>query len=209
MDFELNVRYIENSLAVNSAEMKRICAAAASNNIAVSLGFSERDGDSVYIAQALITDTGAIAMKRRKMKPTHMERTVFGDASGSCLADVVNVEGVGKVGALSCWEHIQPLLKYYTFSQGEQIHVAAWPPLDGFVDGSPGFWSMSIEGQSKQSLDWCVDDVCVLTVLHFRLSRYRSGLCGRVAGLRAALHISNLAERYHGNEDRRFTVDGL
>lgn len=128
--------------------MKRICAAAASNSIAVSLGFSERDGDSVYIAQALITDTGVIAMKRRKMKPTHMERTVFGDASGSCLADVVNVDGVGKVGALSCWEHIQPLLKYYTFSQGEQIHVAAWPPLDGFVDGSPGFWSMSVEGES-------------------------------------------------------------
>lgn len=73
-----------------------------------------------------------------------MERTIFGDASGDCLAKVVDLPEVGKVGSLSCWEHIQPLLKYYTLSQGEQIHVAAWPPLDPFIDGSPGFYSMSV-----------------------------------------------------------------
>ena len=78
-----------------------------------------------------------------------MERTIFGDASGTCLAKVIGLEGIGRVGGLSCWEHIQPLLKYYTFSQGEQIHVAAWPPLDGFVEGSPGFYSMSVEGWWK------------------------------------------------------------
>lgn len=127
--------------------MSRICAAAEENQINVSLGFSERDGDSVYIAQALIDEVGKLRMARRKMKPTHMERTIFGDASGECLAKVINLPEVGAVGALSCWEHIQPLLKYYTFSQGEQIHVAAWPPLDGFIQGSPGFYSMSIEGK--------------------------------------------------------------
>lgn len=127
--------------------MTRIRQAAQENQINVSLGFSERDGDSVYIAQALIDETGQIRMARRKMKPTHMERTIFGDASGSCLAKVVNLPEVGNVGGLSCWEHIQPLLKYYTFSQGEQIHVAAWPPLDPFIEGSPGFYSMSIEGE--------------------------------------------------------------
>lgn len=129
--------------------MKRICQAAAAHQINVSLGFSERDGESVYIAQALINDQGNIMMKRRKMKPTHMERTIFGDASGDCLAKVVGLPEVGNVGGLSCWEHIQPLLKYYTFSQHEQIHVAAWPPLDPFVEGSPGFWSMSLEGKCR------------------------------------------------------------
>ena len=149
MDFDLNVKYVENSLRIDSSEMKQICEAAAENQINVSLGFSERDGDSVYIAQALIDDTGKLRMTRRKMKPTHMERTVFGDASGSCLAKIVDVPDVGKVGGLSCWEHIQPLLKYYTFSQGEQIHVAAWPPLDPFIQGSPGFYSMSVEGKER------------------------------------------------------------
>lgn len=128
--------------------MRTICESAAENAINVSLGFSERDGESVYIAQALIDDKGKIQMSRRKLKPTHMERTIFGDASGTCLAKVFDLPDVGTVGALSCWEHINPLLKYYTFSQGEQIHIAAWPPLDPFIDGSPGFYSMSVEGKA-------------------------------------------------------------
>lgn len=148
VDFDLGVKYVENCLAIDSPQMRQIQEAAASNAISVALGFSERDGDSIYIAQALIGSDGEIKMKRRKMKPTHMERTIFGDASGDCLAKVVELPESGvKVGGLSCWEHIQPLLKYYTFAQNEQVHVAAWPPLDHFIEGSPGFWSMSTEGR--------------------------------------------------------------
>lgn len=146
MDFELGVRYVQNSLRIDGPEMKRICDAAGAHKINVSLGFSENDADSVYIAQALIGEDGEIKMRRRKMKPTHMERTIFGDASGECLSEVVNVPGIGKVGSLACWEHIQPLLKYYMLAQKEQIHVSAWPPLDSFVEGSPGLYSMSVEG---------------------------------------------------------------
>lgn len=125
--------------------MDLICAAAAANHIQVLLGFSENDADSVYIAQALIGTDGKIKMRRRKMKPTHMERTIFGDASGECLGNVVD-SPIGRIGSLACWEHIQPLLKYHTLAQKEQIHVAAWPVLDPFIQGSPGFWSMSTEG---------------------------------------------------------------
>ncbi|GIZ46291.1 hypothetical protein CKM354_000942100 [Cercospora kikuchii] len=172
VDFDLGTKYVQNSLKVDSAEMKRICAAAAENQINVSLGFSERDGESVYIAQALIAETGEIKMTRRKMKPTHMERTIFGDATGaqSCLSKVVDIPEVGRVGGLSCWEHIQPLLKFYTLSQSEQIHVGAWPPLDGFIDGSPGFYSMSIEGcrnlsqtYSIESQSFCLHTTTVLS----------------------------------------------
>ncbi|KAK5734023.1 hypothetical protein LTR17_009295 [Elasticomyces elasticus] len=147
VDFELGVKYVENSLKIDSPQMRRIQDTAATYDINVGLGFSERDGDSVYIAQVLIDQKGEVQMKRRKMKPTHMERTIFGDASGSCLASVVQLPENGpRVGSLACWEHIQPLLKYYTLSQNEQIHVAAWPPMDPFVEGSPGFWSMTAEG---------------------------------------------------------------
>ncbi|KAH8809308.1 carbon-nitrogen hydrolase [Xylogone sp. PMI_703] len=156
-DFELGVRYVQNSLRIDSPEMKRICDAAAAHKINISLGFSERDGDSVYISQALIDEHGEIQMKRRKMKPTHMERTVYGDGSGDSLARVVDIPGVGRVGSLSCWEHNQPLLKYYTFSQHEQIHVAGWPPLDPFVEGSSGFWSMSAEGALNQSQTYAIE----------------------------------------------------
>jgi predicted amidohydrolase len=113
---ELNVAYVKNSLRLDSDEMKAIQNAAKAHSIAVSLGFSENDNNSVYIAQVMIGPDGLIKSHRRKMKPTHMVRTIFGDASGECFARVSQLP-FGRVGALSCWEHIQPLLKYHILAK--------------------------------------------------------------------------------------------
>ncbi|KAH7121491.1 carbon-nitrogen hydrolase [Dactylonectria macrodidyma] len=158
VDPALGVRYIQNSLRVDSPEMETIRAAAAEHSINVVLGYSEKDGNSLYISQCTISgEDGTILMKRRKLKPTHMERTVFGDASGDSLLNVVDIPNVGKVGALACWEHIQPLLKYHTYLQKEEIHVSAWPSLDKFIEGSPGLWGMSREGCLGQSQQYAVE----------------------------------------------------
>lgn len=124
--------------------MAKIQASAAANKVIVVLGFTENIHDSLYIAQATINSGGKILMTRKKIKPTHMERTVFGDSAGDCLRSVADTD-VGRVGALSCWEHIQPLLKYHTYAQREQIHVAAWPPLHPYP-GEGALYSMSKEG---------------------------------------------------------------
>lgn len=92
------------------------------------------------------------------MKPTRMERTIFKDASGECLAAVVPLPEVGRVGALSCWEHMHPLLEHYIVSQYEEIHVASWATPDSFMDGSPGFWSMTDEGTLHEPLILASDD---------------------------------------------------
>ncbi|KAF7550244.1 hypothetical protein G7Z17_g5868 [Cylindrodendrum hubeiense] len=144
VDFDLNVKYIKNSMSIDSPEMKKIQACARENNIAVSLGFSENDNNSLFISQGLIGPDGEIKVHRRKMKPTHMERTIFGDASGQCLKSVAQLP-FARVGSLACWEHIQPLLKYNTIAQKEEIHVAAWPSVSPHT-GGPDLWSMSAEG---------------------------------------------------------------
>jgi nitrilase len=143
----LATKYIKSSLSYDSPEMNQICRAAAQAHIAVVLGFSQNDNNSLYIAQCTVSSEGKIVMKRRKLKPTHMERTVFGDASGSSLNNVAELEGVGREGALACWEHLQPLLKYHTISLREQIHVAAWPPLHAFVEAGEGLYGMSADGK--------------------------------------------------------------
>jgi nitrilase len=163
VDFELGTKYIKNSLKVDSPEMQAITACAKENNIVVVLGFSENDNSSLYIAQALISASGEIVMRRRKVKPTHMERTVFGDGSGSSLSNVRAVPGIGNVGALACWEHTQPLLKYHTFLQREDLHVSAWPPLDPHP-GGPALWSMSAEGCAGLSQTYAVESASF--VLH-------------------------------------------
>ncbi|KAF5876116.1 putative cyanide hydratase protein [Botrytis fragariae] len=144
----LSTTYIKNSLVVDSDEMRTIQDCAAKHGIVVSLGFSENDNNSLYIAQAIIDGDGTIVMKRRKLKATHMERTIFGDSSGDSLMNVASTR-VGKVGTLACWEHCQPLLKYHTLHQREQIHCSAWPPIVNHT-GGPELWSMSLEGKEIQ-----------------------------------------------------------
>lgn len=136
---------MKNCIMMGSPEMETIRASARESAIAVSLGFSENDNNSLYIAQVLIGADGEIKMHRRKMKATHMERTVFGDASGHCLRSVAQLP-FARVGALSCWEHVNPLLKYNTIAQKEEIHVAAWPVLELHAGGD-GLWSMSADGK--------------------------------------------------------------
>ncbi|EFQ93215.1 hypothetical protein PTT_09473 [Pyrenophora teres f. teres 0-1] len=156
VDFELSTAYIRNSLQVDSDEMRRICQSAAEHNIAVVLGFSENYKDSLYISQAIINAKGEIAVLRRKLKATHMERTVFGDGYDSSLHTVVELPDIGRVGALACWEHAQPLLKYHTYHQRESIHVAAWPPVYEH-SGGPDLWSMSKQGTRSLSQVYAIE----------------------------------------------------
>ena len=153
VDPAMNTQYQINSLSVESPEMEEIKSAAKRNSIAIVLGFSERNSThSLYISQAIISPQGELALHRRKTKPTHMERTVFGDGSGADLTNVAELDfgsevGKVRVGTLACWEHTQPLLKYHTYTQREEIHISMWPPIDphGGVE-SPGLYSMSAEG---------------------------------------------------------------
>lgn len=118
-------RYFDNSMTAGGPEMEQIQEAARDNQIHVVLGFSERDGGSLYMGQAIIDDEGVRLATRRKLRPTHVERSVFGEGDGSDLK--VHETSIGRLGALNCWEHIQPLTKQAMFSQNEEVHVASWP----------------------------------------------------------------------------------
>jgi nitrilase len=118
-------RYAANAMTRDGEHMQRIAAAAGRHGIHVVLGFAEKAGGSLYMSQAFIDDTGNIISVRRKLKPTHVERTVFGEGDGSDIQ--VHDTAIGRLGGLNCWEHFQPLTKYALYSMGEQIHVASWP----------------------------------------------------------------------------------
>ncbi|WP_437677007.1 carbon-nitrogen hydrolase family protein [Sorangium sp. So ce131] len=118
-------RYVDQSLEVAGRPMARLREAARQHHIHVVMGYSERSGASLYLGQALIGPDGGLVAARRKLKPTHAERTVFGEGDGGDLK--VHATAVGRLGALNCWEHVQPLVKQAMFTQGEQVHVASWP----------------------------------------------------------------------------------
>ncbi|WP_158807835.1 carbon-nitrogen hydrolase family protein [Beijerinckia sp. L45] len=118
-------RYFDNALSYDDANAAKIAAAARDGRICVSLGIAERSGGSLYIGNWIIDAEGRTLVRRRKLKPTHMERTVFGEGDGSDL--VVRDTPLGRIGVLACWEHLQPLTKYAMYAQNEQVHIAAWP----------------------------------------------------------------------------------
>lgn len=142
VDFESVKKCIENCFTIDSPEMRAICACAKKNNIAVMLGLSENARQSLYISQASIGADG-------KIKSTHMKRTIFGDGSGASLLIVVDLSGIAKVRGLCCWEHSQPLLRYHTYTQGEEIHVAVWPPMFLHAQTPNALWSTAAEGNGK------------------------------------------------------------
>lgn len=118
-------RYHQNSLVLDSPEARRISDAAREYGIHVVLGHSERANGSLYIGQWIIDAQGQTVGVRRKLKATHVERTLFGESDGSSLRTFDTA--LGTLGALCCWEHLQPLSKYALYAQNEQIHIGAWP----------------------------------------------------------------------------------
>ena len=56
------------------------------HGIMVVMGHSEKQGGSLYMGQWIIGADGETIAQRRKLKPTHVERTVFGEGDGSDLA---------------------------------------------------------------------------------------------------------------------------
>jgi len=148
-------QYYENSLVKRSPQWKRLQEIARENEIMVVMGYSEREGGSLYMGQAIFGADGAVIASRRKLKPTHVERSVFGEGDGSDLA--VHETPIGRVGALCCWEHLQPLSKYAMYSQNEQIHVAAWPSFNLYRDIA---YALGAEVNNAASRIYAVEGAC-------------------------------------------------
>ena len=70
-------RYFDNSLAYDSPQAEKIRKAVKRAKLTAVIGLSEREGGSLYIAQWSIGPRWRTIAKRRKLRPTHAERTVF------------------------------------------------------------------------------------------------------------------------------------
>lgn len=92
-------QYFDNALSYDSPEADRIREAVAKHKITAVIGLAERKGGTLYIAQWIIGPEGETIAERRKVRPTHQERTVFGEGDGSDLA--VHDTSLGRVGALN------------------------------------------------------------------------------------------------------------
>jgi nitrilase len=120
-----HLRLYEEAVTVPSATTDAVAAAAREHGIVVALGVNERDHGTLYNTQLVFDADGALVLKRRKITPTFHERMIWGQGDASGLK-VVNSQ-IGRIGALACWEHYNPLARYALMAQHEEIHVAQFP----------------------------------------------------------------------------------
>src|ERR1700738_965695 len=120
-----HIRLYDNAVVVPGPVTEAVAAAARRHGMVVVLGVNERDHGSLYNAQLIFDADGRLVLKRRKITPTFHERMIWGQGDGSGLTVVDTA--VGRVGALACWEHYNPLARYALMAQHEEIHVAQFP----------------------------------------------------------------------------------
>jgi len=120
-----HIHLYDNAVVVPGPVTEAVAAAARKHNIVVALGVNERDHGTLYNAQLIFNTDGALLLKRRKLTPTFHERMIWGQGDGAGLKVVDTA--VGRIGALACWEHYNPLARYALMAQHEEIHVAQFP----------------------------------------------------------------------------------
>jgi len=120
-----HIQLYDNAVVVPGPVTDAVAQAARRHGMVVVLGVNERDHGSLYNTQLVFDANGALVLKRRKITPTFHERMIWGQGDGAGLKVVETA--VGRVGALACWEHYNPLARYALMAQHEEIHAAQFP----------------------------------------------------------------------------------
>ncbi len=120
-----HLRLYDEAVVVPGPETAAVSQAARAHGVVVVLGVNERDHGTLYNAQLIFDADGTLVLKRRKITPTYHERMVWGSGDGSGLRVVETA--AGRIGALACWEHYNPLARYALMAQHEQIHCSQFP----------------------------------------------------------------------------------
>ncbi len=117
------------SVRIPSDTTEALGAAARKAGIYAVVGVNERDSHStgtIYNTNILFDPQGRIMGRHRKLMPTYAEKLVW--APGDALGFRVYDTEIGKLGTLICGENANPLSRFYLIAEGEQVHVASYPP---------------------------------------------------------------------------------
>jgi len=118
-------RLYKNSVTIPGPAVTRLSETARKHNIYICVSVTERDRGSLYLTQLWFDKEGNLMGKHRKIRPTGVERTIWGEGDGSTMP-VFETE-IGRLGGLMCWEHMMPTNAVIMDSKNEQIHAASWP----------------------------------------------------------------------------------
>lgn len=136
-------RYWENAIEIPGAECEQMAEIAQRHGVMLVIGVIEREGGTLYCTVVFFSAQGELLGKHRKLMPTGGERLIWGFGDGSTMP--VFDTGIGKVGAVICWENYMPLMRAAHYAKGVEIYCA--PTADGRDTWLPTMQHVAMEGR--------------------------------------------------------------
>ncbi len=136
---------LANGVRLDGPEVKALCKAAKQAKADLVIGINELDPQTrgtLYCTMVTISRDGEVLNRHRKLKPTHHERSIWGDGDAKGLYPVQR--GWGHLSALNCWEHNAVLPGYALMAQGVDVHVAAWPGREPETAPAQPVWARQL-----------------------------------------------------------------
>ena len=142
---KLYAEYYENSLNVQSEDLKRLVDISKKNKTYLVIGVTEKDdiSGSLYCSMLYISPTSGLLGTHRKIKPTGTERIVWAEASGESLTTYQTK--IGRLGGLICWENYMPLARMSMYRKGVEIYIA--PTADAREEWTSTLQHIALEGR--------------------------------------------------------------
>ncbi|MET3793385.1 nitrilase-related carbon-nitrogen hydrolase [Aquamicrobium terrae] len=117
-------RLYENAVQIPGPVPDALSDAARRHRIVLAVGVTERDHGSLYNTQLVFDVDGALILNHRKISPAPHERLIWDEGDGTSIKVVEST--VGRLGALTCWEHYNPLARFSLIAQHEEIHISTY-----------------------------------------------------------------------------------
>lgn len=151
---------LANGITVPGPETDALCRAARRAKSDLVIGVNElepRTKATLYCTLLFISRDGEILGRHRKIKPTHHERSVWGDGDVKGLKP--HPRPYGHLTGLNCWEHNAVLPGFALMAQGSDVHVAAWPGREPETAPSEPVWARQLllsRAFASQSGAWVI-----------------------------------------------------
>ena len=122
-------RLFDNAVLVPSPQTRKLAEIARVNEVFLSVGCTEKSDYSMgamWCTQLLFDRHGKLINRHRKLMPTWAEMLAWTPGDAADLRPVRTE--IGKIGTLICGENTNTLARFALLAQGEQVHIATYPP---------------------------------------------------------------------------------
>ena len=122
-------RLFDNAVEVPGPHTDQLAEIARRHQVVLSVGVTEKGRVSMgamWNTNLLFDADGRLLNRHRKLVPTWAEKLTWANGDASHLR--VEETAAARLGVLICGENTNTLARFALLAQGEQVHIATYPP---------------------------------------------------------------------------------